>query len=146
MKNAFELARMQVQSDMKGFFQRLDEIAEKRRQEAACVGCEGSPAPENNPCGVCGTEVQEQSADYNEGYHEGYQDGLNMGRELIEDIRAKVERLEAQLAVKIDERKKFKEWFDGLPEDEEGFKAMYGSRVNEGWARFGWDARSEVVK
>ena len=139
MKDAFQLAREQVMSDMKGFFERMEKYQTMARN--ACAGCEGKPSPVNNPCHVCGMSVK------TEDYAEGYADGLNMGRELIEDMRAKVERLEAALAAhKIDERKKFKEWFDSLPEDEEGFKAMYGARVNEGDARLGWDARSEVSK
>ena len=91
MKDAFQLARDQVMSDMKGFFERLAKYQAKKRQD-----CEGAPTPVNAPCQVCGMSAKPKS--YHEGYAEGYADGLNMGREFIEDLRAKVERLEAKLA------------------------------------------------
>lgn len=90
MKDAFQLAREQVMSDMKSFFERMEKYQARKKQD--CVGCEGNPSPVNNPCQVCGISTK------SEGYYEGYADGLNMGREFIEDLRAKVERLEAKLA------------------------------------------------
>ena len=94
MKDAFQLAREQVMSDMKGFFERLAKY--QARKQKACVGCEGSPSPVNNPCQVCGMSAKPEG--YHDGYADGYADGLNMGREFIEDLRTKVERLEAKLA------------------------------------------------
>lgn len=80
MKDAFQLAREQVMSDMKGFFERLERYQARKQQD-----CEGAPLP-----------VKPEG--YHEGYTDGYADGLNMGREFIEDLRAKVERLEEKLA------------------------------------------------
>lgn len=37
----------------------------------------------------------------------------------------------------------FEQWWESLAEDEEGFKVHGGFRVNEGFARLGWDAVAE---
>lgn len=140
MKDAFQLVREQVMSDMKEFFERLEKYQARKRNE--CDLCKGAPTPVNNPCQVCGASAKPEG--YHEGYAEGYADGLNMGREFIEDLRAKVERLEAKLAKRSSMT--FDEWYAALPEDEDGFKCVKGIRVNEGHALMGWHAHAEVSK